>query len=137
MKQVFKLNCKVKRTGSRQETVATVLKQLINSTVEIHFTNKFKINLSFGEKDNLAFSPYLQQSRKQMLCQGRRKPFILPFTQQMFSAISFVRDIILYCSRDTVSPQSNIPFVCCRVSANFKRSRIPCPIISHTKKEWI
>jgi len=31
----------------------------------------------------LAFSSYLQQSRKQMMCQGRRKPFILPFTQQM------------------------------------------------------
>lgn len=92
--------------------------------------------LSFGEKDNLAFSPYWQQSRKQMLCQGRRKPFILPFTRQMFSAISFVRDIILYCSRDTDSPQSSIPFVCCRVSTNSKRSRIPCPIISHTKKEW-
>ena len=29
-----------------------------------------------------------------------------------------------------------VHYICCRVSANFKRSRIPCPIISHTKKEW-
>lgn len=126
------------KTQEQQKTGVT--KNLKTSFKCYHRNSLYKRlynDLSFGEKDNLAFSPYLQQSRKQMLCQGRRKPFILPFTQQMFSAISFVRDIILYCSRDTVSPQSNIPFVCCRVSANFKRSRIPCPIISHTKKEWI
>ena len=125
------------KTQEQQKTGVT--KNLKTSFKCYHRNSLYKRlynDLSFGEKDNLAFSPYLQQSRKQMMCQGRRKPFILPFTQQMFSAISFVRDIILYCSRDTVSPQSNIPFICCRVSANFKRSRIPCPIISHTKKEW-
>ena len=100
------------KTQEQQKTGVT--KNLKTSFKCYHRNSLYKRlynDLSFGEKDNLAFSPYLQQSRKQMLCQGRRKPFILPFTQQMFSAISFVRDIILYCSRDTVSPQSNIPFV--------------------------
>lgn len=100
------------KTQEQQKTGVT--KNLKTSFKCYHRNSLYKRlynDLSFGEKDNLAFSPYLQQSRKQMMCQGRRKPFILPFAQQMFSAISFVRDIILYCSRDTVSPQSNIPFV--------------------------
>ena len=52
------LNCKVKRTGSRGADVPITLKQPSKATIAIHFTRDFKINLSFGEKVNLAFSPY-------------------------------------------------------------------------------
>ena len=84
MKQVFKLNCKVKRTGSRQETVATVLKQLINSTVEIHFTNKFKINLSFGEKVNLAFPHICSKAENKCCVKGGASRSFYPLHNRCF-----------------------------------------------------
>ena len=51
------LNCKVKCTGSRGTDVPITLKQPSKATLAIHITTDFKINLSFGEKVNLAFSP--------------------------------------------------------------------------------
>ena len=56
--QLYELNCKVKRTGRQKMAKPRILKQLSRTTIAIHFTTDFKINLSFGEKVNLAFSPY-------------------------------------------------------------------------------